>query len=341
MIQAQIQALANYDALCITANEFDAPLSCAARLAREARQGKKTLVVILFDGGSDHGSAAPALSLLGVDQLRLRLPSAAQRSRCYSSFSSRMFGREERDDSRAIDLLWPILDGLRLQTRARHVYLPLGTGEVDHRLVQEVGLRIFAVGAECNMLLYEERPYSLAPGAIRMRLAQLGSRLPPALMDIGDTASMIRVVWGALAATHVKRNVRGVVSRIRYVYRLSAAWNSARGWQPRKAFGLRMQPILHEASPEIDTTLQRAHEGVTDAASGRLGSLAQLRKKVQRYSRRLGRSAPVERYWLVLPHRESDGLMNPTPELDLPVGVSTPGTAPRPANAQDPEATEC
>ncbi|MBN2369387.1 MAG: hypothetical protein JXO72_02755 [Vicinamibacteria bacterium] len=341
MTQAQIEALTNYDALFLAAHEFDAPLSSAARLTHEARLGKKTLVAILFDGGQDHERAAAALTHLGVDQIRLRLPPAAQRSSRYSSFSARMFGREEREDSRAVDLLWPILDGLRIQTRARHVYLPLGAGEVDHRLVQDVGFRIFDVGAVRNVLLFEERPYSFSPGAIRMRLAQLGSRLPPALTDIGDTGCLIRMLWGALTASHLKHHARGIRSRARYLCRLAASWNRARGWKPRKAFGLRVQPIIHEASQETDGTLRQALESASLAACGRAGSSAQLRKNMQRYSRRLGLATPVERYWLVLPHREGDGVMNPASLADLPVGKARDGSAPEHASAQDPEATAC
>jgi hypothetical protein len=334
MVLAQIEELGVYDTLCIAAHELDAPLSCAIRLAREKLQGRKALVVILFDT-EDRDNAQAALSFLGVEQLRLRLPSAAARSRCYGTAVGRMFGRDARDDASMFDRLWPVFDGLRIQTRARQVYLPLGTGEVDHRLAHDVGARIFEAGALRNVLLFEERPYSFAPGAIHMRLARLGSRLPPALTDIGDSSGLLRVLWGAASAMPVRRRVRGVAQRLLYVLRAARAWRQTRGWQPRKAFGVRVQPIIHEVSPETESIARRAQLNAALTSRGRHGSSRELDKCMRRYANRLGKKAMLERYWLVLPPRDADGVIEPATADDPLYGEAT-GSSPQ-ALASDPD----
>jgi LmbE family N-acetylglucosaminyl deacetylase len=66
------------------------------------------------------------------------------------------------------------------------VFLPLAVGgHVDHRACHEMHSALAASGAEIR--LYEDQPYSLAPGAIEARLAELGPlRLEPRLVDVSS-----------------------------------------------------------------------------------------------------------------------------------------------------------
>jgi LmbE family N-acetylglucosaminyl deacetylase len=66
------------------------------------------------------------------------------------------------------------------------VFLPLAVGgHVDHRACHEMHGALAAAGAE--IWLYEDQPYSLEPGAIEARVAELGSlRLEPRLIDVSS-----------------------------------------------------------------------------------------------------------------------------------------------------------
>jgi hypothetical protein len=337
---SQIENLTSYDTLFVTTHALDAPLSCAARLAHESKQGLKTLVVALFDSDDDDGNGR-SLALLGVDQVRLGLPPAEQRSRCYQSPVTRTFGRDAQDEAEMRDRLLPIFDGIRNQTRALHVYLPLGTGEVDHRLALESGLRVFESGAMRNILLYEERPFSFSRGFVHMRLAQLGARLPPALTDIGDSSSLPCVLWGALFDVFVRRRIRGIGARIHYVWRAAGLWRRTRGWNPRKAFGLRVQPIFHQSTPEAGEIVSRAQEIAMRAAGGWIGTTMDLEASARRYARRLKKTAPVERYWLLLPPRDSEGVIDPMSTMELLEPEATVSSPRAIANGRGPAGKGC
>jgi hypothetical protein len=196
--------------------------------------------------------------------------------------------------ARAVELLAEVGH----HTRAREIYAPLGVGQhIDHRLAHEASRGAFPRSDGRNVFLYEERPEALAPGAVRVRLSQIGARLPPGAVEAADRAGLARF----LVRFHVAPTFRGEMSgwgdRLRSAALAASQWRESRAWHPLKGFGPRLQPVVHSA----------------EQAAGEIRELtgplpAPLEKLGRAYSTALGRGDHAERYWLSLPPREADGL---------------------------------
>ncbi len=305
MTRTEIETLARYDALWLSPHSYDALASGTGRLLRGREQGQRTLLVTVF-GEQRHGPR-PDLAL-GVDQVHLGLTAANRRTRHYAAFSTRLFG-SHADDAAEIERLRVIVEDLGHRTKARDVFLPLAVGgDIDHRLLHEAGARVFPVGPSQNILFYEDRPYALAAGAVRLRLGQLAARLPPAVTDIGDRSGLLRHVHSFMRLPVVRRNVHGLRERAGFVWLAAGAWRRARGWQPRKAFGLRLQPLLDTLDGALVARIEETLAGLDPDVLHLIGSVAAARHAAAAYARRLGSPKPVERYWLLLPPREADGV---------------------------------
>jgi hypothetical protein len=98
--------------------------------------------------------------------------------------------------------------------------------------------------------------------------------------------------------------LRGV-ERIRSLAPAARTWFDTRPWRPGKGLGLRIQPIVHRPG---DDELDLARELLQAVASGgRSGVVVRrLDRLAAAYARRLGGTL-AERYWLVLPQRDSEG----------------------------------
>jgi LmbE family N-acetylglucosaminyl deacetylase len=313
-----LDALPRYDALWISPHQFDALLSGAGRLVRHRAFGQTALVVTIF-GEESTTELAQTLARLGVDHLQLSLPAAHRRQRCYAALPTRHFGNHA-SDAEWIESVRRTIEDLGHRTRARDVYLPLGVGgHIDHRLTHEAGARCLPAAPGQNVFFYEDRPYALVPGAVRLRLAQLAIRLPPAITDVGDRAGLLRHLFGFYASPLLRHQSRGLRERLACALRAAASWRHARAWQPRKAFGLRLQPIVDEIDSATTATIAESLDRVEGAIGRRVDSLARLSAATLSYARRLERSGPIERYWLLLPPLAGSAVSSlgeePTPSL--------------------------
>jgi LmbE family N-acetylglucosaminyl deacetylase len=278
----------------------------------ERAQGLRVLVVIPFSGENGPG----ALEKLGFDALRLGLPAAPERNDFYNSYTRTTFDRHLADDG-VQDELMRRLEDLALRTKARHIYLPLGAdGHVDHRLCHDAGLRALTEISGRNVFFYEERPQALLPGAIRMRLGTLGARLPPAAADVRDNASFTRMAVSFNRAPFVAAARLGLLERARATRRMAAGYRQARAWNPTRAFGLRLQPVLDAMDAAEFEGLLGVLQSAEPKLAARFGSREQLAREASRYAKKLAGRAYVERYWLLLPPRDEVGM------LSVPAGAA-------------------
>jgi hypothetical protein len=311
MSHPQLEQLPHYDVLWLSPHALDALLSGTGRLLRGQAQGFHTLVVTVFGGDPDATTAASsALARLGADHVCLGLDAAHRRHRGYVSFAMRAFGGHE-SDAPCYDSLCRLVEDLGHRTKARDVYAPLGVGgNIDHRLLHEASARVFPVGPRQNVFFYEDRPYALVPGAVRLRLGQLAIHLPPASTEIGDHAWVWQHLWGFMKAPVARASLKGVREWTRCLWHAAKAWRRARGWRPRRAFGQRLQPIVDPidaaTSRSIEETIARMGPSVTRLA----GPLSHQMRAASAYARRLRCSGPVERYWLRLPTLDNGAVTN-------------------------------
>jgi len=183
---ADFEALAPCDSLYVSPHHDDVLLSCGARLLAESRRGLRIVVVTVFGDGARPWPEAASFQGADVRRLALGLPDARGRSDYYSSFRALVEGRRD-DDERWVHKAAGALTDLAHRSKASQVYVPLGVGShIDHRLCHEACLRAFQSGDGRNVFLYEERPEAFVRGAVRVRLGQLGARLPPAAAHAAD-----------------------------------------------------------------------------------------------------------------------------------------------------------
>jgi hypothetical protein len=91
----------------------------------------------------------------------------------------------------------------------------------------------------------------------------------------------------------------GWEQRLRGVRTAARQWRAGRAWNPQRAWGPRLQPVVHPTEP---ADLPGAMDLCSALGDAGLGSLA------SRYAARLAGGEHAERYWLLLPARETDGL---------------------------------
>ena len=258
-------------------------MSCASRLLSEAERGLRVLLVTLF--GPE--GAPPG----GVDAFPLGLPEALRREPAYRSLRDVLYVCHPEDEGRVGEAA-ALLDEIGHRTKARHVYLPLGVGgHVDHRLAHEASARAFHTEAGRDVFFYEERPYALVPGAVRLRLAQLGVRLPPAAAGAAREASLPEFLFRFAGAPHLRAHAPAWWERVACAGLAAGEWRRVWGWRPERAFGPRLQPVVHQGRPD-------AACGVDGASA--LASLCGAGEG-------LG-AGRAERYWLLLPPR-GDGVI--------------------------------
>jgi LmbE family N-acetylglucosaminyl deacetylase len=298
----EIGRLEPCDSLYVSPHADDVFLSCPARLLQDQARGAKVLIVTLFDDagrsqGAPVAGRAGFLSRPGIQHLEVGLPAAPARHPAYSTFRGLTQGRQAVDEDslgRAVELLADI--GHR--TRAREIYVPLGVGQhIDHRLAHEASRSAFMRGEGRNVFLYEERPEAFVPGAVRVRLSQVGARLPPGAVEAADRAGLARLLVRFHVAPTFRGDLKGWGDRLRSAALAARQWRESRAWHPLKGFGPRLQPVVYpaaEAPPE---------------ARDLIGPASSLVEKLGRaYASAVGGAAYAERYWLLLPPRQADGL---------------------------------
>lgn len=301
MTVARLDELTRYDCLFISPHADDIAFSSPARLFWEVQRGQRVLVLALFETPEASSAGAAAAERLGADFAAAGLAPARHRS-SGASFGTLAFERRADDEEwlvRAARLLAEV--GPRV--RARQVYAPLGVGgHIDHRLTHEAALRAFMSGDGRNVYLYEERPEALVPGAVRVRLGLLGARLPPAAAEAPDRAGLTRYLLNVHVAPSLRGDLRGITDRLRSSGGAAREWRMARVWNPQKAFGPRLQPVVHAADAQA---LPAVHDAVLTLlppdARGRARRARRFEALSAAYARRLGAPGHAERFWLLLP----------------------------------------
>jgi hypothetical protein len=136
---------------------------------------------------------------------------------------------------------------------------------------------------------------------VRVRLAQLGARLPPAVTAPLD-GGLVSLLTGVLADPLVRRHHAGAWDALRAAGKTVRQWREARSWRPHRAFGLRLQPVLQETSA---TALHLIGDGSREPPGvPPPGAHFRFEALARRHARRLGCAGPTERYWLRLPTRD-------------------------------------
>ena len=278
------------DSLYICGLARDVLRGCRASLARDRAEGLRIAIVSLFDPLP--AEAADALASHGVALLSFGLPAARDRHphrRPLDGLAAEPGAEDEACQSRAAELL----HDLGHRTRARQVYAPLGVGgHPDRRIAHQATRGAFRSGGGRDVFFYEERPEALIKGAVRVRLAQIGARLPPAAADAADRAPLLPFLLRFHVGPASRGEIEGSRERLRTLPVAARFWREGRSWQPQRARGPRLQPVVWEPQGE---TLE-----VPDGGDARTAALAAA------YGRRLHAGAQAERYWLLLPPLAGD-----------------------------------
>lgn len=305
--------LERYDTLFIAPHGDDVALACPARVLAEAESGRRALVLALFEGEATETSAAKALRDLGADYAVAGLRSGPGRATPAAATAEPGVA----DDEAVLDAA-RLLAEIAPRVQPVHVYAPLGLGgSRDHWLAHEGALRAFASESGRNLFLYEERPEAFVPGAVRTRLALMGARLPPGASTAAERAGVVRHLWSVVEPDKLRGEsisigegfaVRAEAFRR---HRLAAPWN------PLRALGPRLHPIVHVADEAARVRAQAAaHLLLPKDRKGRSRSAERFSARASALAKKLGAVHHAERFWLVLPSH--DGL----PEIQHPLEAS-------------------
>ena len=305
-----------FDSLFIAPHGDDVALGCPARLQGEAERGRRVLVLALFEPVGSDTPAARAARALGADYAAAGLAAARDR-RSQRAPSTPLTERGPEDEDVALEAA-RLLTETGPRTQAVHVYAPLGLGtSLDHLLTYEAAVRAFATEAGRNLFLYEERPEAFVPGAVRTRLALLGARLPPGAARSPERAGLLRHLWRVNEPLRLRGDDEGIGARLRAIGEARRRFRQAQPWNPLRAFGPRLQPIVHAADEEardraraiVATLLPKDRKGRPRAA-------LRFNKRAAAAAKKLGGVYHAERFWLFLP--SGDGL----PEVQHPMEMA-------------------
>jgi LmbE family N-acetylglucosaminyl deacetylase len=305
--------LERYESLFIAPHGDDVALGCPARVLSEVERGRRVLVMALFEPVGSDTPAARAVRELGADYAAAGLPGAPDRGRRRAPGSALADVDLGEDDF--------VLEAARLltetgpRTQAVHVFAPLGMGaSIDHRLTYEAAVRAFATEAGRNLFLYEERPEAFVPGAVRTRLALLGARLPPGAVKAAERSGLLRHLWRTNEPDRLRGTSRGIGARLSALAAARGRFRLARPWNPSRAYGPRLQPIVHLA----DADTRARVEAIVDLllprdGKGRPRAAKRFNARAAAAAKKLGGVYHAERFWLFLP--SGDGL----PEVQHPL----------------------
>jgi LmbE family N-acetylglucosaminyl deacetylase len=308
--------LERYDSLFIAPHGDDVVLGCPARVLSEAEKGRRVLVLALFEPLGGHTAAVQAARELGADCVAAGLPAARAR-RAQHAPSSPVTERGPEDENAALEAA-RLLTEVGPRVGAVHVYAPLGLGaSVDHLLTYEAGVRAFATERGRNLFLYEERPEAFVPGAVRTRLALMGARLPPGAGRSPRGAGLLRHLWRATEPAHMRGEAEGIGATLRTLAVAGRRLRQARPWNPLRAFGPRLQPVVHMADEAARERAERIAVAVLPRdGKGRPRPAQRFNTRAAALSKALGGVYHAERFWLFLP--SGDGL----PEVQHPLEMA-------------------
>jgi hypothetical protein len=241
-------SLERYDSLFVapmaTTWPSAARLACWARRSGPARPGPRPLRAGRRLGPRPRRRCEARRGLCGGG------PSAARQRRAQRAPSTPITERGPEDEDVALEAA-RLLTDVGPRTQAVHVYAPLGLGpSVDHALTYEAAARAFATESGRNLFLYEERPEAFVPGEVRTRLAPLGARLPAGAAKLPERAGLLRHLWRLNEPSRLRGEGEGIGARLRAMREARRRFLTARPWNPLRAFGPRLQPIVHVADEE-------------------------------------------------------------------------------------------
>jgi hypothetical protein len=290
------------DSLYVAPRQDDIHMSLAARLLADQAEGHRSVLVGLFENdGPEARDADAAMDALlgGTPPARIRLGL----------------------DPGAPDVILQAaeaLSDLRYRTRAGDLYMPLGVGgDLGRRIAHEAALHAYGNGEGRNVFLYEERPEAVVPGAVRMRLAQIGAWLPPGAAHAPESAGLASFLLSFHVPSSLRGELRTWAERLRSTGEATRQWREARAWQPLKGLGPRLQPLVHvPADAQLDTVGRVVTAVLPGGARSR--PRARVATLARNYARRLAGSAHAERLWLLLPTRAGTGVAAPPHPEALP-----------------------
>jgi LmbE family N-acetylglucosaminyl deacetylase len=297
-------ALDDFDSLFIAPHGDDVPLSCPGRVHTEADRGRRVLVLALFEPAGDGGRSGEAVRRLGAYYVGAGLPAAKNRRLKYAPSSSLTERGPEDED--VVIVAANLLAEVGPRVKAVHIHAPLGLGaSVDHVLAYEAAVRAFATEAGRNLFLYEERPEAFVPGAVRTRLALMGARLPPAGESSAPRARLASMLWRVNEPGRLRDDAGGLRDRLGMLAAARRRWRSARAWNPLRAFGPRLQPIVHAGDDEARSLAREVAELVLPRdRKGRPRAARRFSARADKAARKLGAPYLAEKLWLFLPSGE-------------------------------------
>jgi hypothetical protein len=152
---------------------------------------------------------------------------------------------------------------------------------------------------------------------VRVRLALLGARLPPGAAKAPERAGLMRHLWRVNEAAAMRGDLRGVGPRLASLLAARRRFVRARPWNPLRAFGPRLQPVVHVGDEEARARAQAvAHVLLPRDRKGRPRAAQRFNARAASAAKRLGGVYHAERYWLFLP--SGDGL----PEVQHPLEIA-------------------
>ncbi len=196
-----------------------------------------------------------------------------------------------------------VLEEVFRRARPRALLIPLGVGEhIDSLVTHEAGLRTFHAGAGRDVYLYEERPEAFVSGSVRIRLAQIGARLPPAASRVAGEGGLLRLLIRTQTVPRLRDSASGLARRAASAREAVGRWARARSWRPLRALGPRLQPLVLRGNPasldEARSLIRAACAAFGAKATERLLTLG------SDHARRLCGADWAERFWLLLPERD-------------------------------------
>jgi len=289
--------LGRYDSLFVSPRGEDVALACPARLLSEAASGRRALVLALFEPAGVETSASHAVNELGAQYAAAGIPSARERgSPTLVPFGGEPRGEVDQEAARQAERL---LTDIGPKVQALHVYAPLGLGRsLDHLIAYEAALRAFASEAGRNLFLYEERPEAFVPGAAKL----------------ADEASVVRHLWRIGEPERLRGEAIPLGARLAARLETWRRHRIAAPWNPLRALGPRLHPVVHVADEEARSRAQAVAEMLLPKdGKGRSRSAQRFNMRATALGKTLGGVYHAERLWLFLPAH--DGL----PEIQHPL----------------------
>ncbi len=186
----------------------DGVLSCALRIVQERKAGRKVVVATLFteDGTQNFqrkDEDSKALAILDAESIWLGLFDAPIRDRHYSGFRHIVL-EDHRGQEDILEEARNAVITLYHELEPDAVFVPLAIGNhIDHWLTYQTWTTL---PSTVNILFYEDRPYTLLPGNLHVRLAQLGAAVR---LEKADRRSVLSQF---LSGMHEKTFYRNVIT---------------------------------------------------------------------------------------------------------------------------------